>query len=213
MDEWIFYHGWGMDANFWKHWKDQFPQKNFKFFDRGYFKKPSPISHFTPGVSRKILVCHSYGLHLAPPLILQQANILILFGCFLSFHANQEFEKLEKLIQENPLKGLKRHLINQSYPSKPPLSFPIDCHHKLLLEDLKALKKAQFDLLSVNPEIEMHIFQGGKDIVVPPDHHLKIQQSFPKSHAYYFPDESHLLPYANPEVFEWIKQNFKFSEF
>lgn len=88
------FHGWGFDRHCWQFWQERFTELGYQFqaFDRGYFGNSYQPS-FTDSDTRKIILAHSFGLHLCPIDLLQQADVLIAFNSFLSFHPESRAEK------------------------------------------------------------------------------------------------------------------------
>ncbi|NJR64932.1 MAG: hypothetical protein HC772_05825 [Leptolyngbyaceae cyanobacterium CRU_2_3] len=89
------YHGWGFDNTCWRSWETRFAQQGDRFLtsDRGYFGNPVeyPVQYpIQYPVSPKIILTHSYGLHLCPIAQLEQTSLLVILSGFLEFHPCQE---------------------------------------------------------------------------------------------------------------------------
>jgi len=86
----IAYHGWGFDHTCWQFWKTACDRQGIvlRCFDRGYFgKSVSPA--FSPSSAYKLILTHSYGLHLCPQEHLHQADLIVILSGFQSFHPSQ----------------------------------------------------------------------------------------------------------------------------
>jgi pimeloyl-[acyl-carrier protein] methyl ester esterase len=199
LKEVIAYHGWGFEASCWQHWQSHFRQHfrqqgwQFKTFDRGYWQQPlAPTFH--PTAQTKVLLVHSYGLHLCPMHQLRQADILVIFSSFARFHPSLEHLKRrsQKILQQmidqfavKPLEVLSQFRMNCYHPCDwtEPLS---DCLNRdLLLHDLINLQTAEIDpaLLQTIPQIL--IFQGSHDRIVPSaSSHEFINQLLKRNSAY-----------------------------
>ncbi len=83
----IAYHGWAFDRQCWQAWRTKFAEQNIplRAFDRGYFGAPTQPTFEYPD-SQKIILAHSYGLHLCPYQLLRVADLVIVFGGFYRFH-------------------------------------------------------------------------------------------------------------------------------
>ncbi len=83
----IAYHGWAFDRQCWQPWQAKFAEQGIplKAFDRGYFGNPTQPTFEYPH-SQKIILAHSYGLHLCPSQQLRVADLIIVFGGFHRFH-------------------------------------------------------------------------------------------------------------------------------
>ncbi|NJR68796.1 MAG: hypothetical protein HC771_09105 [Synechococcales cyanobacterium CRU_2_2] len=86
----IAYHGWGYDRHFWQPWETLLAQQHIvlKCFDRGYFGSPVQPT-FSHSTGRRLILAHSYGLHLCPPELLQAADAVVVFASFVQFHPQE----------------------------------------------------------------------------------------------------------------------------
>jgi pimeloyl-[acyl-carrier protein] methyl ester esterase len=103
----IAYHGWAFDRHCWQPWQAKFAEQGIplKAFDRGYFGAPTQPS-FEQAQSKKIILAHSYGLHLCPAQQLRLADLLIVFGGFDRFHPQEH--KAQRRSQR-----ILQHMISQ----------------------------------------------------------------------------------------------------
>lgn len=169
----IAYHGWGYDQTAWTGWQTVFADQNIAFvaFDRGYFG-----DGFTPQFSEqvfKLLLVHSYGLHLCPQEQLHMADLLVIFSSFLTFHPEAERLKrrsqrvLQRMVDEfavNPTEVLTTFKINSDDPAS---ECPTTLDHDLLLRDLKHLGITQIDPSILQSIPKILVVHGDRDRIVP----------------------------------------------
>ncbi|MCU0527201.1 MAG: hypothetical protein MUF72_20520 [Elainella sp. Prado103] len=171
----IAYHGWGFRADCWQAWQTQLMQQGYAWqsFDRGYFgSSHQPI--FTP-TARKIILVHSYGLHLCPIEQLQQADVLVIFSSFQAFHpvterlrqrSQQVVERMIEQFQVDPQQVLTQFYQNcyspQVWRGQVPAPIAID----RLKQDLQQLNRAEFDLNLFKPIPLIVKFHGLNDRIV-----------------------------------------------
>lgn len=173
----IAYHGWGFDASCWHDWQIQFEQAGWRFqaFDRGYWRQ-SVSPTFNPNAEIKLLMVHSYGLHLCPVEQFQRANRIVIFCSFAQFHPTSE-----------PLKRRSQKILQQMIdqfmidPQRVLYNFQTKCYHPctrqgtlsanfdsdLLLHDLNDLQTATMDLALLRTIPQILVLQGNQDQIVP----------------------------------------------
>ena len=113
MKEIIAMHGWYGDNQIWKSWEKHFKLKRWiwQSADRGYGKnrphQPHWINSSTESQqNKKVLICHSLGVHLIEKQILKEATDIVLINSFSSFIPNNKEARLIK----TALLGMKRAL-------------------------------------------------------------------------------------------------------
>jgi len=170
----IAFHGWGFDRQCWKFWQEQFTQLGCKFqaFDRGYFGNSLQPS-FTNFDSKKIILVHSYGLHLCPIELLQQADLLIAFNSFLTFHPEARVEKrrsqlvlgeMIRQFQTMPEIVLQNFYHHSGYPQ---LQHDFNhINHLLLLQDLHQLNDSKLDASCMQSIAKLLVFSSSDDRIV-----------------------------------------------
>ncbi|MTI88025.1 MAG: hypothetical protein FH748_08660 [Balneolaceae bacterium] len=175
----IAYHGWGFSSDFWDVWKKSVPSSvKIKTADRGYFfEKKSPVFS-SNNRSLKLLFLHSFGAHWCPAEQLMQADIVIIFNGFKTFHPEDKREKnksrllLNRMInrfEDKPQQVLADFLANSFYPENKDITFNRDWDNKLLINDLKRLGESDFNLklLSKNGKnVQIFSLEGGKDKIL-----------------------------------------------
>lgn len=201
----IAYHGWGFDHTCWQPWHDWLNAWNcsLQCFDRGYFGQPM-APHFSPTATVKLVLVHSYGLHLCPADQICQADWLLIFSSFRGFHPSQHRARrrshvvLAQMIHQlrsHPQQVLQMFKTNCYYP-QPWLSSaahsspdttdtdyptnPVDprLHYELdgdrLLADLQALDRAILDSLPLSTTANIIVFHGSGDRIVAPERSLDL---------------------------------------
>jgi pimeloyl-[acyl-carrier protein] methyl ester esterase len=201
----IAYHGWGFDSTCWQAWEQHFRATGLRFqtFDRGYFGHPVEVKFER---STKILLAHSYGLHLCPIAHLQQADLLIIFNSFSEFHPQPESLKrrsqamlktMLNQLEANPQLVLKNFRSKCYFPQPEEAIENKPYNLEKLIYDLNNLNKASitFDGLEQIPKIVLH---GAKDRIVSP-HQGKALLNLLGNNAQYIeiPDAGHALPFTH----------------
>jgi pimeloyl-[acyl-carrier protein] methyl ester esterase len=206
----IAYHGWGYDQRCWLPWNDRLAgcQIALSTFDRGYFGTPQ-TPRFT-GDRPRILLTHSYGLHLCPQGQFQQIDLLIIFSSFIEFHPQDDRAKrrsqrvLRQMIQESqthPETVLQTFKIRCDDPDIQS-SQPIDgLDQSLLTQDLEDLNTCCLTIDTLKPIPQILILHGTADQIVPNHKGQALFESL-KSHAHYFeiPDAGHALPFSHTDT-------------
>jgi pimeloyl-[acyl-carrier protein] methyl ester esterase len=181
--EGIAYHGWGFDDACWITWQKNFASKGWelKLFNRGYFgEKCFPKFEQEGNSSVKLLLIHSYGLHLCNSEHFKNADLVILFNCFKNIHnKNKETEKLlYRMIQQfkkDPLSVLVKFYCNvfnaeskEMLPEYFTARFEMADHvqESLLLEDLIALQISDFKEELLKEQKKALLFISNDDSVV-----------------------------------------------
>ncbi len=87
----ILQHGWAFDRSCFAGWMPHLGENPdceilVQTPDRGYFGEVKLVKPFSNAQSVKIVVAHSFGLHLIPQEILQSADLLVLASTFSHFH-------------------------------------------------------------------------------------------------------------------------------
>lgn len=174
--ELIAYHGWGFDRSFWKSWQKWMPEFiEWNSFDRGYFGEAGK-PEFSSASKARVIITHSFGLHFCTDGALKQADALLIFGGFLSFHPQAaQFRRRSRLVvneminqlREDPEKVLRAFYRNVYHPEKSFESPPADMNTDLLLEDLKRLHESARSLPELKKKAKIFIFHGADDAIVP----------------------------------------------
>lgn len=172
----IAYHGWGFDPSVWKPLqKNMQPFVHFQAADRGYFSDSFAPGWDNSSAREKLLLVHSYGLHLCDQEVLQQADHLVIISGFLNFHPTTKEEhkrsklflrKMQSQFVDSPKKVLQKFYERVFYPEEPKLTVPDNLHHDLLLSDLGDLdhdNRTNADIFDTN---SITIIHGAEDKIV-----------------------------------------------
>lgn len=200
----IAYHGWGFDGSFWKAWKKIIPKNiSFKTANRGYFNEKKNIS-FTSSNGPKILIVHSFGLHWCPTKQIENADCIVIFNGFRTFHPDeasariQSEEILGKMIsafKKNPQKVLEKFWENTFYPSKQTFTIKSDFDDKLLLNDLEMLSNSLFTPSNLKEGKPIISVDGGKDKILGKPRGKEFTELTKRDAVYHFIKEAgHALP-------------------
>ena len=113
MKQVIAMHGWAGDSNAWKNWAEYFCKNEWTWqsVERGYGDHPpwSPIWEKSPSSdanSKRVVIAHSFGLHLIDSQILNQATDVVLLSCFSRFIPDGNKSRSLK----TALQGMQKHL-------------------------------------------------------------------------------------------------------
>lgn len=207
----IAYHGWGFDQTFWDPWRIIFSEYNCLFyrFDRGYGGHPQDPK-FSQNRSKKVVIAHSYGLHLCPKEHLEVADLVIIFNSFIHFHPTDP--QAQKLSHKN-LKRMAAKFL--SFPEVVLNDFYSRCYSQDLEDKLPCLKNVNVDLLfqdlhnlgiehlnldPVKKSRKRIIFHSSLDEIVPlsqgQDLFNQVQE---RSNFWIIPALDHILPLTKTE--------------
>ncbi len=204
----IAYHGWGFASDDWRPWEEYLPEEaELSLFDRGYFGMPSEPD-FRDGC-RRILLTHSYGLHLVPESQFAKADLLVIIGGFCSFHpegragvrSRRVLRRMVRRFDEHPERVLKEFYRNTWHPASPPERNPVPMKEELLANDLARLGRSSCnpDLLSQAGSVCM--FHGAGDIIVPPEQGRKLSRKLGDRCRFYVVEEGgHAIPFSHAEI-------------
>lgn len=202
----IAYHGWGYDRTCWDTWKTALAAHHISLTasDRGYFGEAA-MPQFSPGVF-KLLLVHSYGLHLCPVEQLQMADLLVIFSSFLTFHPDEERARrrsqrvLQRMVEgfkANPGEVLTAFKANSNdpVPTSPPA-----LNHALLLQDLEGLGTSHLNPQVLQSIPGIMIFHGTGDRIVPPRQGQDLANAIPSNAQYSELSEAgHALPFTHQQ--------------
>lgn len=210
----IAYHGWGFDAGLWQPWAAALEAAGIELqrFDRGYFGSPHQPC-FSQNPSRKVILAHSYGLHICPAEQMHQADLVLVFSGFSSFHPLsgrsrdrsksilqimiQQFEKTPILVLQNFYKKCFSPVEIDPVWRETSESFQAHearLNSALLLQDLKMLDWSIQNLDNLPQTAHAIAFHGQSDCIVPfPDTPEQATHLLAKAEFVSIPDAGHLL--------------------
>jgi pimeloyl-[acyl-carrier protein] methyl ester esterase len=209
----IAYHGWGFDSTCWQPWEALLAQRGEELLmsDRGYFNAP-----MTPPIKPQAIVfAHSYGLHLCPIEQIQSAEVLVLFGSFLSFHPLSESQgrrsrlvlaQMIRQFQINPHVVLETFRTNCYSPVQWDSSnVSQSLNTDLLLEDLKGLDCCLLDISILKKIPKILILQGVQDQIVPVEKGRELAAALDNSQYLEVEQAGHGLPFTHLDsCWSWI---------
>jgi len=198
-------HGWAFDRHIWKNLQNQLPEVlTWISWDRGYFHEPIE-AQFTTRSSKKVLMAHSFGLHLLKPIWIEKADMLVVISGFRDFHpGTPQYRKRSKAViqsmlrelNENPAEVLKKFYGQCYKPKEPPSPFNEQKNKdmKLLIEDLDLLNMSQLgNKIKSIPEV--CILHGTDDNIVPHTKGRELFNFFGEEANYYeIRNAGHSLP-------------------
>lgn len=157
------YHGWGFSKEIWQglaHYT----------YDRGYFGKSFWDIKFSRN-SFKVCIAHSLGLHFIPNEVLQNLDLLIIFGGFTSFREKRVLKGMQRKLKVDPQAVLKEFYINCGLNDVVDLG---EINTDLLIQDLDFLGCTELDLNILKNIPEIVVFHGDEDKIVPIEKALNI---------------------------------------
>lgn len=177
LKEVIVYHGWGFDASCWHDWQIQFEHEGWHFqaFNRGYWQQPVNPT-FNPIAQTKLLLVHSYGLHLCPIEQLRQADMIVIFCGFAQFHPNAEplNRRSQRMLQQmidqfvvDPQQVLSQFHTKCYRPYTWTGTLSANFDSDLLLQDLNHLHTTTVNLALLQTIPQILLLQGYQDRIVP----------------------------------------------
>jgi pimeloyl-[acyl-carrier protein] methyl ester esterase len=209
----VAYHGWGFDRSCWQPWVEGFARRGgeLEVGDRGYFHQP-----VSPPAER-IILAHSYGLHLCPIEHLQQADVLILFSSFVTFHPQQESNKrrstfmlaqMTTQFEANPQAVLEAFKAKCYHPVPWIQSQPSAFNADLLRHDLEGLDVCTLDVAVLKSIPQVLILHGAQDRIVSSTKGRELWEGLPDNSQYVEIEQAgHGLPFTHVEAcWDWIDQ-------
>lgn len=113
MNQVIAMHGWYSDSNYWNQWKKYFHLNDWFWLsvERGYgYIEPSEAiwkrSIKNSLVHKRVIICHSLGIHLLPEAIIKQASHIIFLNSFSRFIPEGKESRAVKIA----LYGMRYHI-------------------------------------------------------------------------------------------------------
>ena len=176
MNQIISQHGWGLDQSMWNKVKEEFIRQNWIWQDnnRGYYSDPHVEVNWLKDDSdnnKKVVICHSLGIHLIGKEILREASHIVLINSFYNFiPSNNESKitmrtllRMEKKINSGEVRFMLKEFISRSFmPNKVDIKFKSifnlnskQINLKRLLKDFQKLyfQPSTFDLFSEHAEV------------------------------------------------------------
>lgn len=201
--EFILQHGWGLSSSCFFKWKDLLKDHILNLPDRGYFGNRLDIESFKSN-RKKILVSHSFGLHLFSDSLLKKADYLIIISGFSGFHPKDKKGKrrssmlmrlMKKKILTQPEKMLNEFYNGHSLIGKK----DIVPDKELLYKDLESIDEYEVNINAIKKINNVLILHGKNDMVVPYSRALFLKDRIPGAKIIGYEKSDHALPFTNTE--------------
>jgi pimeloyl-ACP methyl ester carboxylesterase len=191
-------HGWGFGAACWEAWQAAAPPGvRLLAAERGYFGAPA-----APAGQPRLVVAHSFGLHLLEPGWLEGAQLAVVLGGFRAFHpeggAGRHSRRLvgrmrQRLVTEP--QALLADFYTRCFAPEagpPALTGPPDLC--LLAADLERLDTSVLDLSALCALPCVLLLHGAEDQIVPVARAQDLHQLLPTSRLQVVTGAGHALP-------------------
>ena len=199
----IAYHGWGFDRTCWQDWAARFEQAGIEFraIDRGYFGAEIGSEN-----SSQVIFVHSYGLHLCPIANLLQADLLVIFSSFQTFHPQKESAKrrsqqiLQQMLMQ--LENCPEQVLDnfRQKCDMPSAQTKTDCLNlDRLVTDLQDLGSCAIDLALLADLPQIVVFHGAGDRIVPVQKGQDLAKALSNSLYFEIAEAGHALPFTHLE--------------
>lgn len=210
----IAYHGWGFDRACWKDWNDCAIEQGYDLqcFDRGYFGHPFEPEFMTES-SVRVLVAHSYGLHLCSLETLRRVDVLMIVGGFREFHPleGRERKRSQRVLAEmlrqfeqTPHQVLNDFMENCFYPDRNSQSNSFtessQLNSKLLIDDLKMLSQSSLPIENIQSIPAIVILHGAHDRIVSPQQSKDLLSLLPNAEFFLVESTGHALPFTHASL-------------
>lgn len=235
----ILQHGWGHNASCWNGLQRllltgrafpiavQLPDRGY--FDKSFFQRASTTgtaatfagssisklpydpSVLGTGSCFRVLIAHSFGLHLIPSESFAKADLLIIFGGFLHFHPKAEplrrrseriLRRMHDRFEDSPLEVLFDFHARSGSPPELVESIRLlasEARVDLLLSDLKQLSQSNLEVEVMAQCPNIAIFHGTEDSIVPIDHSEHLHRLLPQSRLFRKQGGNHALPFTHTQ--------------
>jgi len=216
----IAYHGWGFEGEIWDLWQTYLePGYRLKKFNRGYFGSENNLE-FEKDSFKKIIFTHSFGLHLCPVEQFDQADLLIIFSGFGTFHPHApQFKKRSRYIvgqmlkkfRKNPGEVVEAFKQNCYFPEPYSKDENDDMNTKKLEKDLQALNDSQIDIENLKKVPRICILHGAKDTIVPKTKgRILFDKLKDRSQYFEIKEAGHALPFTHTQkCWSFLKPEFE----
>ena len=190
-------HGWGFGAWCWDRWRDVLPA-GFELHcpDRGYFG-PAVAAAGRP----RIVVAHSLGLHLLPPPLWAEAELVVIISGFRSFHSSCDRQaRRSRRTVEQMLARLGREpaALLADFYARCGASSEGHCPEVVngdgLRRDLQLLQESVLELAAIPDVAQVLLLHGSRDRVVPVERAEELRELLPNSALAIVAEAGHALP-------------------
>lgn len=194
-------HGWGWDAGCWGAWLPSAPPGVMLLVaDRGYFGAPS-----SPAGQPRVLVAHSFGLHLLDSRWLERARLVVVLGGFQAFHPEEEgagrrsrrlVGRMRQCLAQESVVLLADFHIQCFLPEIGQYSLPGSVDQSLLIADLEQLDTGVLDLYALRAVPRVLLLHGDQDRIVPVERAQALHRQLPNSRLQLIAGAGHALPFT-----------------
>ena len=208
-------HGWGYDCRTYAPWQPLMPTRwELRLKNRGYFKESDAKIYKAQDEAgtkaQKILVAHSFGLHLLENDEIENCDLLVIISSFANFHLNdnQQSKKATRRMLMR-LKAEPRVVLQDFYAvctgnmagTSPvlPEEFIENCNVDLLIADLKRLDEIRADLNKIAAVKSILILHGRNDAIVNIEAGKQLHERLPGSVLAINEEAGHALPLTHPQ--------------
>ncbi len=196
-------HGWGFGAWCWDRWRDVLPA-NFALHcpDRGYFGSAVAVA-----AQPRIVLAHSFGLHLLSPQLCEAAELIVVMSGFRSFHSpcarqarrsRRTVEQMIARLEREPAALLADFYARCGAPSEG--SWPEVVDADGLRCDLQLLQESVLELTAIPAAAQVLILHGSRDRVVPVERAEEMRELLPNSALAIVAEAGHALPLTHARV-------------
>jgi pimeloyl-[acyl-carrier protein] methyl ester esterase len=228
------HHGWGFSSNIWNGWMQHLePEFEVENLDRGYFgvseageherqvelsRREMRFQRFgdrTKTRNMRIVVAHSFGLHLLPQAVLEDTDMLVCIGSFMHFAAPDDrlarrtLQRMQSRFEQAPREVLSEFHQKCFDTSGLRLLSPAimkdeaDWNIEMLAADLKQLETSKLNDSSLLRIPHILLLHGLNDIIVPPVRAYELQRYLPHSRLILHNSANHALPFLQ---MDWCLQ-------
>jgi len=194
-------HGWGFDNTVWQQWHFPFAHKHL-VLNRGYFGHVHDET-FTPTASHRVIITHSFGLHLLKLSEMPSIDLLVIIAGFRAFSQGNEKAsgRIQQMIDDlsvDPQKVLQHFYQRCGCPDVLTLQ---SVNHSLLIHDLHTLKDHVLDVATIHNCCQrVLILHGKQDLVVSREKALELHTLIPNSFLHIYDDAGHALLLSHAEA-------------
>jgi pimeloyl-ACP methyl ester carboxylesterase len=201
----VLQHGWGFDRSCWDTFLPAEQGLDVILPDRGYFS--TPIEEEIAHKDIAAIICHSFGLYLIPEALFSRCQLLVLLGCFQSFHGESPGEGkkttgfIESMLHDlHTTPGLLFEKFYKNCGCSIPVPAEKNMNIDLLSDDLRVLNDNLFDLDKIRHIPQILLLHGDKDRIVPLQRSRKIAANIKNASLIEVQHAGHALPFSHPEI-------------
>lgn len=228
-------HGWAGDARCWDPWLAATKDRNWHWQcgERGYGELPPGLPGWPAEAddrAKRMVVCHSLGLHLVPADVLNRADIVVLLASFAAFVPPGREGRRSRaalagmaasLDDEQRTRTMLRNFMDKvAYPQSPnllprgPLQGPLDASNRTSLrKDLDLLSRCDGLPAGFPHGARVLIVEAEEDRIVEPGARAALRAALPDADVIKLAGTGHALLAGNliGRVVEWVANGGPYS--